>query len=162
MAVPRLTLLLAAGLTLSGCAGALEGVSEPSGQSVATAPGYYGTPVYPAQGYEPPPGYVTSYPYQPAYVAPYGYGAAGRESREREWREREWREHRERDAAYQRESRPAFEQQRRDDRRPPPMASQPQGMGQPRGAPPAPPPAASSQVDQNKRMIDQLGFRPSR
>jgi hypothetical protein len=125
---------LAIGLILSGC----------TAYSLDGAPDYYGRPAY-----------VAPYAYQPAYIPPYAYGPGWEEGRDR-WHDREWREHEER--SYQNRGRPPLNQQSHDSRQPPQMAIQrppPHMASQP--PPPARPPA-----DQNRQLLDQLGFKPSR
>jgi hypothetical protein len=136
--------LLVTGLALSGCAETFDGFATSPGQEVYAAPGYYGPPGYYAPGYYNAPG--------PVYVAPYGYQRGWGGGRE-DWRDHDRHDH----------GNPNFQsgsQQFHHDGRPPPMA------GQPRMSPVAPPPAAAppparAQADQNRKLIDQLGFRPS-
>ncbi len=157
----KAAVVLATGLALSGCAGTLDSLSASSGQDVYSTPGYYGTPAYPVQGYYAQPGYAApSYP--PGYVTPYVIGPGSGEGRER-WREHEWREHKEH--TFQDEGRQPFGLQRQDARQVPQMAAQPRSMGPtvpPPQMAPRPPPAAGPQVDQNRQLLNQLGFRPSR
>lgn len=155
----KVTVVLATGLALAGCTGTLDGLSASSGQDVYSTAGYYGTAAYPVQGYYAQPDYAAPYPYPPSYVTPYAYGPGWGEGRER-WREHEWREPREH--TFQDEGRQPL--QRQDTRHVPQMAAQPRGLS-PTAPPPqmAPrPPAAGPQVDQNRKLLDQLGFRPSR
>jgi hypothetical protein len=98
-------------------------------------------------------GYVIPYAYQYTYQPSWG----GRDG----WREREWRERRER--AFRNEGQP-YSQQRQNVRIVPQIAAQPRSL-----APVVPPQqsatqpsAAGPQADQNRKLIDQLGFRPSR
>lgn len=148
MRMPGSAIALAVGFMLSGCEGALNDLPGNNQDSYA-APGYYTAP-----------GYVIPYAYQPDYAEPYPY-ASGWQDHDH-WREHEWRERREH--AFENEDRPRG--QRYQGAQPSPSMA-----GQPRGSVPAAPPpasplrspsAATPQVDQNKRLLDQLGFRPSR
>jgi len=88
-----------------------------------------------APGYYTAPGYGYAAPYAYEPVRPYSYGPS--------WSERErWREHQERGGAVHQHDEHA---------RNPPSMPQPQ---------PARPPA-SSQTEHNRRLLEQLGFRPS-
>jgi len=151
--------ILAAGLMLSGCEGAMSGLSS-TNQDVYSAPGYYGTPTYAAPGYYNGPGYAAPYPYQPGYASPYTYAPG--------WRDRDaWREHEQRerrDHAYENDGRSnghAYQGARPT----PPISAQPHGFA-PAASPPAapvrPPPAPPPSAHQNQRLLDQLGFQPSR
>ncbi len=142
----KVTVVIATGLALAGCAGTLDDLSASSGQDVYVTPGYYGTAAYSVQGYYAQPGYIAPYAYQPGYIAPYAYGPGWGGGRER-WHDHEW--HERRDHAFQNEGRQSFGPQRQDTRQVPQIA-------------PRPPPAAGSEVDQNRKLLDQLGFRPSR
>jgi len=146
---------LALGLTLSGCAGMLEGPAAFPDQEVTV--GSYSTSAYPAgaPGYYARPVYVAPYAYQPTYVTPYAYAPGWGEGRDR-WRDRDWREHQER--SFQNEGRPRLSQQGHESRQASQMAIQ-------RPAPqvaPQPSAAARPQADQNRKLLDQLGFRSSR
>jgi hypothetical protein len=149
--------MLAIGLTLSGCAGMLEGPGTFPDQEVTV--GSYNTLAYPAYGasdYYARPAYVAPYAYQPAYITPYAYAPVWGEGRDR-WRDREWREHQER--SFQNEGRLPLSQQRHDSPQAPQMAIQ---RRPPPQMAPQPSPAPRPQADQNRKLLDQLGFRPSR
>ena len=153
----KVTVVLATGLALSGCAGTLDGLSPSSGQDAYSTQGYYGTSAYSAQGYYAQPGYAAPYAYPPGYVTPYAYGPGWGGGRER-WHEHEWRERRD-DHAF------PLGQQRQDTRQVPQMAVQPRSLTPtvpPPQMAPRPPPAAGPQADQNRKLLDQLGFRPTR
>jgi hypothetical protein len=131
------TITLAFGLLLSGCEGTLSDLS-------GTAPNAY-------PGYYTEPGYVTPYAYQPGYD-PYPYPPQWEDHDH--WHEHEWRQRREN----------GFENERYGQRRQSPQPSPPVAAQQPHSsAPPARSPSiAPPQTDQNRRLLDQLGFRPSR
>jgi len=153
--------VLGVGLVLSGCSGPLDSLSASSSQNVYSAPGYYGTPVDAAQGYYPQPYYAAPYSYQPGYAAPYPYQPSW--SGQDGWREHESHERRER--AFQNEGRQSYDQQRQDHGNNPHIGAQPRSVAPIAPSPQVaaqPPPSARSQVDQNRKLIDQLGFRPSR
>ncbi len=157
MDVVKYVAVVATGLTVSACDGSLDGYSSTSGQAVYASPGYYSSPSYPAYGPYAQPGYVAPYPYQPGYSGVYGYepGWAGRREgwHEREEHERWGRERGER--AFQNDGRRSFNQPRQD------LGNVPMAA-QPRVAPMVPPTAAMPQVQQNQKLLDQLGFRPNR
>ncbi len=161
MALSKMVAIFATGLTLSGCAGTLDGLSASSGQDTYATPGYYGTPAYPAPDGYAQPGYAAP-SYQPGYVTPYVY-EGGSERGGDSWREHEWRERQQH--AFQNEGREPLGQQRQDVRHVPQMTAQPRSMVPTAPSPrmvPQPPPAARPPADQNKKLLDQLGFRPSR
>jgi hypothetical protein len=151
----RSTAILAMGLTLSACDGSWNGPVLLPSQGVYTASDYYG---YAAPGAYAG-GSIAPYPYQLPYGPPYGSNWNRRE----DWRSGGWRERRERAVqqdGHQRGSQPHQN-----------LQVIPQITAQPRSfAPPAPPPpsaqpsarAASPSADQNRQLLDQLGFRPSR
>ena len=151
----KVVAVLATGLMLSGCDGMPGGMSAASGQNAYGAPDYYGAPAYPGPDYYGQPGYGSS-SYQRVYVAPYGRDRGFEGGHDRDWREHNGR-------ALRNEGREPMGQQRQDVRQTPQMAPPSHSF-----SPPAPrmdvrpPPAASPQVEQNKRLIDQLGFRPTR
>ena len=136
---------LAIGLALSGCAGTLDGFSTSSSEMIYPATSYYGAPIE-AQGYYP----------EPTYGAPYGYSSPY--GRREGWQEHEWQEHR--GQGFRNEGRPAYIQQGQGG------GNIARPVAQPRGFPAAPapqaPPPARPQADTNRKLIDQLGFRPSR
>jgi hypothetical protein len=147
--------VLVIALMLSGCEG-LDSFAAPSNSYTTSS--YYGTPMYAAQGYYAQPYYAAPYGYQPGYMPPYAYGFpnaygspwGGRPS----WREREWN----RDQAFQNEGRQHFN-------RPSQVPNVPPVAAPPRSLPSAvssQPPAAGAQATENRRLLDQLGFRPSR
>lgn len=157
----KVTIVLATGLVLSGCAGTLDGLSASSGQDVYSTPGYYSTSANSVQGYYAQPGYAAPYAYSSDYITPYVYGP-GWGGHER-WHEHEWRERR--DHAFQNEGRQPLGQQHQDTRQVPQMAVQPRSLAPtvpPPQMAPRPQPAAGPQVDQNRKLLDKLGFRPSR
>lgn len=153
-------------LSLPGCADTQDGFFGGESQGGYATPGYYGgSPGY-SQGYSPQPYYATPYPNQPAYISPYPYQPSyaapnsyeyyggGRDIR------RERREH-----SFENEGRhPENEQhQRFDGNRN--MGAQPTNLtpvAPMRQPPPRLQPAAPAQVQQNQKLLDQLGFRPNR
>jgi len=146
------------GPTLSACDGTPGGLSSTSGQEVHASLGHDGPPLYSAYGPHAGPGYVAPYAYQPGYGGSCGYepGWGGRRDG---WREHEGRGRGERaskmTAALQ--SATSGPRQRPNGR----PAAEPAPIAPLRMASP-PPPAARPQVDQNRKLLDQLGFRPSR
>lgn len=139
--------IVAAGLTLCGCDGTLDSLSASSTQNAYPAASYYGAPVYSTPGYYSEPYHGAPYGYQPgyAYRSPSGGG--------NDWRERDRHER--------------TEQAFRNEGHQSPVQPSPGGRvssmgGQPQHLAAQPAPAATSQTDQNKKLIDQLGFRPSR
>jgi hypothetical protein len=96
--------------------------------------GYYAT----SPGYYGEPYYAR--PYSPGYIPPYSGSWGGRPG---------WYDHH-RDNVYRGDG--------------PPHAGPPVAVAPPRPAPPpaAPPPVAPPQAAQNRALLDQLGFRPSR
>ena len=135
------------GIAVSGCTD-LTGDSY-SSQGVYSSSGYYGGPAGYAPGY-----YTAPYPYQPGYVVP--YGNPGFQGGRDYWQERDWRERRGNE--FRNEGREQFREHHQN--RESQMNAQPRSPA-PRQMP-QPPAAAPAQVEQNKRAIDQLGFRPSR
>lgn len=155
----RRAAVLAMGLTLMACDGTLDGLSFSTSEDVYASPGYYGQPPYVQEHYAAP-GYIAPYPYSPGFGGPYvaepGWG--GRNG----WREHEWREGRE--GGFSHEDRRSFSQPRQDPGNGSRVAVQPQSTA-PAAPPPIasqPPPAVRPQEDQNRKLLDQLGFRPSR
>lgn len=147
------------GLMLSGCEGTLSDLSVPD-QDVYSAPSDYGMPMYSTPGSYAEVGYVTPYAYQPGYVSPYAYPRRWREHDR--WREYEWREHREH--AFERKGR-VYGQHHQGVQSPPTMAAQSRSFvpaAPPAALPVRPPSVATPQADQNRRLLDQLGFRSSR
>lgn len=151
----RSAAVLAMGLTLSACDGSWNGPALLPSQGVYTASDYYG---YAAPGAYAG-GYIAPYPYQPSYGPSY---APSWDSRE-DWRDRRWHERRER--AVQQDGHQPDSEHHQNLRAVPRMTAQPQNF-----APPAPPPpsaqpsapAARPTAGQNRKLLDQLGFRPSR
>lgn len=119
-------------LGLAGCASMADSGSYGSA-------GYYGTPEYYSPGYYSP-SYASLYGYSPA---PYAYGPGWASGQDR-WREHERHEHL---------GGPPHVQGV-------PPAGHPMPMAHPT-PPPAPPAAAGPQVEHNRKLLDQLGFRPS-
>jgi hypothetical protein len=165
MHCPR-SAVLAIGLTLCGCDGTLDSLSGSSYHNGYVTDSYYGAPIYSAQGYYPQPYYGAPYGYQPGYIPSYPYQPGwgrGNGWREREWQEREWQERR--GQAFRNEGHSRYIQPNQGAGNIPHMAVQPPSLGRaapPQQLAPQPPPAATSQADQNRKLIDQLGFRPSR
>lgn len=150
---------LAMGLMLSGCEGTLSDLSVPT-QDVYSAPGDYGMPMYSAPGSYVEFGYATPYAYQPGYASPYAY--PHRWGEHDRWREHEWRERQEH--AFESDGR-GYGQHHHGVPSPPAMAAQPRSfapVAPPAALPVRPPSVATPQADQNRRLLDQLGFRPSR
>jgi len=140
--------LVVVAVAVSGCTGLTDYPAASGGDYYYGSPGvaseYYGAPYYAAPY---PPGYVRPYP----YGGPWGGAWGG-------WNRHEWQEHR--GNAFRDGGHPPFGQPHPDSaaRMPPhPMNPVPTA---PR--PVSPPPAASPQAAQNKALLDQLGFRPSR
>jgi hypothetical protein len=137
--------MIALGLMASGCAG-FAGDGYGTSDYSAGSPGYYQyqQPYYAA----PYPHYAAPYP--PGYY--YNQGAYGGG-----WRDHEWRGQRAdgfRGGGYQHaEPHPGSAAH---------MPSQPMHLAPAAPPPAAPPPAAPPQAAQNKALLDQLGFRPSR
>ena len=152
--------VLVIGLAFSGCGATLDGFSTSSSETLYPATSYYGAPVY-TQGYYAEPTYGAPYGYQPNAIPSYGYPPHYCRRDGGGWRERQWQEHREQ--GFQHEGRPTYLQQGQGGGNIPP-AAQPRSFpaGPPPQMAPQPPPATRSQADQNKRLVDQLGFRPSR
>jgi hypothetical protein len=140
--------LLAGGLGLSGCD---VGGSTYSEQESYGAPGYYGAPAYAPLGYGGPSGYAVPHGYQPGYVAPYAYGPGFRGDGGHEHREHEF---------HHDGSRP-INQQPQGVRQGPPPGVQPHAPVPAAPTAARPPPAASPQADHNRKLVDQLGFKPS-
>ncbi len=152
----RSALILATGLALSGCAGALDGTAAFGGGAPYPAPPYdyaYGGS-YVDPGYAPPygyqPGYVAPYAYQPTYVAPFAYQQPGwdrRYDRDR-YDHGDWSHH---DADW-------------NHGQPHVWAGQPGGhpvnLTPPPAPRPAPPPHAPDARTQ--QFMDALGFKPNR
>ena len=152
----KLAVIGVAGLMLSGCADILDSPASSPGQGVYANSGNYGVAAYPTPGYYAQPGYVAPYPYpyQPTYVTPYGYNPGWGGDRDH-WRDHDWRDHAEH--AYQNDHWQAQAASRPEGRQAPPVAAPPHNV-----APSAPPPAPQSQAAHNQKLLDQLGFRPSR
>ena len=150
-----LAAVLAMGLAVSGCGATLDGFSASSSETLYPTTSYYGAPIY-TQGYYAEPAYGAPYGYQPGGITSYGY--LPQYGRQEGWREREYR-----GQGFRNEGRPAYVQQGQGGGNLPP-AAQPRGFpaGPPPQMAPQPPPAASPQADTNRRLVDQLGFRPSR
>jgi hypothetical protein len=139
--------LVVVAVAVSGCTGLTDYSAVSGGDYYAGSPGiapeYYGTPYYVAPY---PPGYVRPYPYQGPWR-----GRPG-------WEEHEWREHR--GNAFRDGGHPPFGQSH-----PGAAAGMPPHPMNPVPTAPrpmSPPPAAPPQAAQNKALLDQLGFRPSR
>jgi hypothetical protein len=151
----RSAAVLALGFALPACDGTLDGFSSSSGQNAYSSPGYYGSSPYDRGPYAGP-GYILPPP-QPGY---YGYEPGWGERGGR--REHEWRGRRE--GAFGNEGHEPFNQRRQNPGNVPHMAAQP-GSFAPAAGSPGPhqaPPAARPQADQNRKLINGLGFRPDR
>ena len=151
----RSAAVLAMGLTLSACDGSWNSPALLPNQDVYTASDDYG---YAAPGAYAG-GYVAPYPYQLPYGPPYGSNWNRRE----DWRSGGWRERRER--AVQEGGHQPDSQHHQDLHAVPQITAQPRSFAPPLLPPPSAQPsarAASPPADQNRKLLDQLGFRPSR
>jgi hypothetical protein len=150
--------LLAGGLVLSGCD---VGGSTYSEQESYGAPGYYGTPGYAPSGYGGPSGYAAPYGYQPGYVAPYAYGPGFRGDGGHEHRDHEFHHDGGRPINQQPQGGRQEGGRQEGGRQGPPPGVQPHAPVPAAPMAARPPPAAAPQADHNRKLIDQLGFKPS-
>ncbi len=158
----RLASILAAGLTLAGCAGSLDGVSAFGTGGAYPAQPYdyaYGGP-YVGSGYASPPygyqpGYVEPYGYQPTYVAPFVYQQPG-------WGGQDWRRDQDRhdhadwshrDGDWNHGQPHAWAGQ--------PAGGHPVNLTPPPAPRPGPPPVHAPDA-RTQQFMDALGFKPNR